>query len=125
VVGAAEHGADVAGAAAALALDVVAVLDGAAPRLAIHVGDALGGVVGRDRPRFEVWGEAVETAEALAAGGGPSGVLATPGAAALLREGFELEPKGVVEVGRLGTIRVHAVIGRSAAASSGAGSSVT
>ncbi len=102
---------DAAADAARLALATVAALDGVAARLALHSGDVVGGVVGRDRPRFELWGEAVDAAAALAATASPGSVLVTPAAHALVRERFRLEPRGVVNVPGSGQTRVHALAG--------------
>ncbi len=112
VMGAGGTAADAAADAAGLALDTVAAWgEGVAARLAVHTGAVVGGVVGRDRPRFELWGEAVEAAAALAASGPAGSVLVTPGAHALLRDRFRLEARGVMNVAGSGQMRVHALTG--------------
>lgn len=75
----------------------------------LHTGDAVGGVLGRSRPRFELWGAAVETAESLARSAGPGEVLLTPAAETVLRGAFALEPRGVRDVGG-SQMRVHALV---------------
>ncbi len=94
--------------AAALVLDARAALEARAA-FGVHTGPAVGGMLGRDRPRFEVWGEAVDTAESLARLASPGEVLVTPSAEGELRGSHALEPRGVREVG--GTqMRVHALV---------------
>jgi adenylate cyclase len=101
---------DAAAGAARLALDTAAAWDGVAARFALHVGDVVGGVIGVDRPRFEVWGEAVETVEALVGQSPPGSIYVTPVANGLLGERFTTEARGVIEVAGTGAIRVHALI---------------
>jgi adenylate cyclase len=116
VVVGARGGAEVTGGeavadAARLALDTAAAWEGVSARFAVHVGDAVGGVLGRDCPRFEVWGEAVETADALAARAEAGSILVTPGAVALLKDRFRMEPRGVLDVPGMGTMRIQALFG--------------
>jgi hypothetical protein len=95
--------------AAGLILQVRTGLDGQAG-FGVHTGAAVGGMLGRDRPRFEVWGEAVDVAESLARLAAPGEVLVAPTTESELRDSHALEPRGVREVG--GTqMRVHALVG--------------
>lgn len=97
------------GRAAGLILEARAELDGQVG-FGVHTGPAVGGMLGRDRPRFEVWGEAVDVAESLARLAAPGEVLVTPNTESELRDSHALEPRGVREVG--GTqMRVHALVG--------------
>jgi len=94
--------------AAGLVLEAQAALDGQVG-FGVHTGPAVGGMLGRDRPRFEVWGEAVDTAEQLARLAAPGEALITPNTESELRDSHTLEPRGVREVG--GTqMRVHALV---------------
>ena len=76
-------------------------------RLGLHTGPTVSAVIGRDRPRFDLWGEAVLTAEALAAGADPGRILVSPATSVLLRDRFSLETGRVVEIGGLGQMRPH------------------
>lgn len=78
----------------------------------LHTGPAVGGVLGRDRPRFEVWGDAVETAQAVVRLAAAGEVLMTPATELELRGGHVLEPRGVQEVGGR-QMRLHALVGRA------------
>jgi adenylate cyclase len=101
---------DAAAGAARLALDTAAAWQGVAARFAVHVGDVVGGVIGVDRPRFEIWGEAVETVEALVGQSPPRSIYVTPVTNGLLGERFATEARGVIDVAGTGAIRVHALI---------------
>jgi CheY-like chemotaxis protein len=94
--------------AVALLREARAELDGRVA-FGVHTGAALGGMLGRDRPRFEVWGEAVDTAESLARLAAPGEVLVTPNTESELRGSHGLEARGVREVGG-SQMRVHALV---------------
>lgn len=110
---------DAPGEPAALADLAVALLDpiptpgaggGAWPvRAALHQGAAVAGVVGERRPRFDVWGEAVDTALALAAQAEPGSALVSPTAQSLLDGSHPFEAVGVREVQGRGRMRLHAL----------------
>lgn len=110
---------DAPGEPAALADLALALLDpvaspdsgsGAWPvRAALHQGAAVAGVVGERRPRFDVWGEAVDTALALAAQAEPGSALVSPTAQSLLNGSHPLEAVGVREVPGRGRMRLHAL----------------
>jgi adenylate cyclase len=107
----ADRGGDAPADAARMALDTASAWDGVAARFAVHVGDAVGGVLGRDCPRFEVWGAAVETVDALASRAEAGTILVTPVAFGLLKDRFRMEPRGVLDVPGMGTMRVQALTG--------------
>jgi adenylate cyclase len=112
-----EEGEDPAIVAADLALAFQAALKGADPgsmdlfRLGLHTGPTVGAVIGRDRPRYDLWGEAVQTAASLAAGAEPGRILVSPATSALLRDRFSLEAGRVVEIEGLGQMRPHVLHG--------------
>ena len=110
--GAADDGSDARSSsarAARLLLEARTELDGRVG-FGVHTGPAVGGVLGRDRPRYEVWGEAVDAAESLARLAAPGEVLITAAAEGELRGSFSLESRGVREVGG-SQMRVHALVG--------------
>lgn len=110
---------DAPGEPAALADLALALLDpiaapgpggGAWPvRAALHQGSAVAGVVGERRPRFDVWGEAVDTALALATQAEPGSALVSPTAQSLLNSATPLEAVGVREVPGRGRMRLQAL----------------
>ncbi len=103
--------------AAGLALAFQAALEDAGPdsvelfRIGLHTGPTVGAVIGRDRPRYDLWGEAVQTAASLAAGAEPGRILVSPATSALLRDRFSLEAGRVIEIDGLGQMRPHVLRG--------------
>jgi adenylate cyclase len=73
----------------------------------IHSGPAVAAVIGSERPRFDLWGDAVETATRLAAAAEPGRILVSPAARSRLGDRFTMEPGRVVEIPGLGQIRPH------------------
>jgi adenylate cyclase len=82
-------------------------------RLGIHLGPVVAGVIGTHRLRYDLWGEAVETARSLASGAEPGQILVSPAASARLRGRFALEPGRVVEIRGLGQLRPSVLTGVS------------
>jgi CheY-like chemotaxis protein len=74
-------------------------------RFGLHAGPALAAVMGRDRLRFDLWGEAVDTARHLASSAEPGTVIVSPGASALLKDRYRLDPGRVTEIRGLGQMR--------------------
>lgn len=115
---------DDAPAAAALAelarrfLEDMAAHDAAAAALfrgGLHAGALVGSLFGAPRPRFDLWGEALDTARSVAELADPGVVLVTPPARSLLGGAVELDSVGVREVGARGSMRLHRLTDRSAA----------
>lgn len=102
---------------AALALDLAEVLR-AGPtdarfRIGLHSGPAFAGLLGEHRLAFEVWGEAVDLAEAVASGAPPRGIIVTPSVHGALRDaGYGFEARGIAEVTGGGQMRLHELVGR-------------
>ena len=70
------------------------VEDPAAFAMGLDVGLALGGMVGADPGIFNLWGEAVRGAEALAASAPEGAIQASDSAYGLLRQDFLFRPRG-------------------------------
>ncbi|MEJ2678137.1 MAG: response regulator [Gemmatimonadota bacterium] len=76
-------------------------------RLGLHTGPGTGAVIGGGRLRYEVWGDAVDTAQALAGLGRPGAVLVSPTSHSLLRERFAFDKRGVIDVPGKGQMRTY------------------
>ena len=107
------------GRAADLALTARDLMGEGRVAFGVHAGRALGGILGRDRPRLEVWGDAVEVAESLARMASPGEVLVAPAVQGELRDTHVFESRGVREVA--GTqMRLHALVEAGSAPDTGA-----
>ena len=94
-------------------LDALAAADPDAPglfRLGIHAGPLIGSLFGASRPRLELWGEAIDTARAVAELAEPGATLVTPPAKALLGDAVHLDGIGVQEVNGRGSMRLYRIV---------------
>jgi adenylate cyclase len=68
-------------------------------RIGLHVGSIVGGMVGGERLRYAIFGDAVNTAQRLESGGKPGEITVSEDAAHLLKacDGFSLEPRDPIE----------------------------
>jgi CheY-like chemotaxis protein len=67
-------------------------------RLGLHLGPVLAAALGGRRLRYEVWGEAVKTAEGIAWAAPDGELLASPPVHARLRETLSFEPQKVRDI---------------------------
>ena len=81
-------------------------------RIGINSGPVIGGVIGRDKFVFDIWGDAVNLASRMESTGVPGRVQVGPGAYPLLRDEFVLEPRGVVAVKGKGDVETWFVAGK-------------
>jgi adenylate cyclase len=94
---------DHAGAAAAAMLDMLQRVPQCVGGM--HTGAAAGGVVGSIRQCYGLWGETVDTAEALAAGAPAGAAAVSPTTHALLRDRHHFSAGAVTEVPGQGHMR--------------------
>lgn len=98
--------------------DGLAAHDPEAPSMfrgGLHAGPVIGSLFASPRPRFDLWGEAVDTARSVAELADPGAVFVTPPARSLLEETIALDNVGVREVGARGSMRLHRLGNRNAA----------
>ncbi len=81
-------------------------------RIGIDCGAAIGGAVGTNPRVFNLWGDAVRTASAMAASALPGSVQATEAAYGRLRQAFLFRPRGSFYLPRLGEARIFVLAGR-------------
>lgn len=80
-------------------------------RIGIESGPCVGGVIGLRKFVFDIWGDPVNTASRMESHGVAGRIHVGEAAYLLLRDGFELEPRGVIEVKGKGPMRTWFLAG--------------
>ena len=83
-------------------------------RIGIHCGPVIAGVIGLTKFSYDLWGDTVNTASRLESHGAPGMVQVSGAMHERLRDKFELEDRGVIELKGKGPIAVHFLKGRAA-----------
>lgn len=81
-------------------------------RIGIDRGLAIGSVVGREPRLFNLWGEAVRTADMMAASALPGGIQASEAAYTALQQDFLFRPRGSFYLANLGEARTFILSGQ-------------
>ena len=116
------HPADVADMALELLAEVAKYRHAAAGtgiqmRIGIHVGPAVAGVIGLKKFIYDVWGDTVNTASRMESTGVPGRIQVTPEAYERLRDEFEFESRGPIDVKGKGVIETWFLLARRVAGS--------
>jgi adenylate cyclase len=119
VAGVPRRRADHAQAAARLALDMRAYVDELHAggedqidfRIGMNSGPCVGGVIGLRKFVFDIWGDPVNTASRMESHGVPGRIHLSDATYELIREEFECEPRGTIEVRGKGAMRTWFLIG--------------
>jgi adenylate cyclase len=78
-------------------------------RVGVHVGPVVAGIVGQERYQFDIWGDTVNIAARMASKAMPGSVAVTHDIWAGIKDRFESESLGELEIKGKGTIPVVAV----------------
>ena len=81
-------------------------------RIGLNSGPVVGGVIGRSKFVFDIWGDAVNIASRMESTGVPGRIQVGPDTKALLGDEFLLEPRGTVEVKGRGPMETWFLVGR-------------
>jgi adenylate cyclase len=86
-------------------------------RIGIDTGPVVAGVIGRAKFIYDLWGDTVNTASRMESHGLPGAIQVTERAYERLRERYELQRRGTIEVKGKGPMTTYLLIGRQDARS--------
>ncbi len=82
-------------------------------RIGIDTGPVIAGVIGRAKFIYDLWGDTVNTASRMQSLAPRGAIQVTPRTFDRLRAGYDLEPRGFIEIKGKGPLETHLLIGAS------------
>lgn len=79
-------------------------------RAGLHVGPVIGGVIGRDRPTYDYWGDTLNIASRLEVTGDPGEVHCSEAVYWRLRGSFTFESRGPIELKGYGRVETYYLV---------------
>ena len=81
-------------------------------RIGINSGPVVAGIIGTKKFSYDLWGDAVNTASRMESSGTAGHTQITEATQLLVKDEFECEPKGIVDIKGKGTMPVFHLVGR-------------
>lgn len=78
-------------------------------RIGIHTGNLVAGVIGKTKFTYDIWGGAVNIASRMESGGAAGEVNISQATWHLIKDKFECESRGVIEVKNMGSMNMYYV----------------
>jgi class 3 adenylate cyclase len=80
-------------------------------RIGMHCGPAIAGVIGNKRLLYDVWGDAVNLASRMESSGEPGRIQTSEPLFHALRQAFDFEPRGTVDIKGMGAMPTYFLLG--------------
>ncbi len=80
-------------------------------RLGMHSGPVVAGIIGTQKFAYDLWGDTVNTASRMEAHGVPGRLQITESTWVALRDRFDFEPRGEVDIKSLGRLKTWLLVG--------------
>jgi class 3 adenylate cyclase len=74
-------------------------------RIGVHTGAVVAGVIGKKKFIYDVWGDTVNTASRMESHGVPGAIQVSEATYEIVKDDFDLEPRGEIDVKGKGTMR--------------------
>ncbi len=81
-------------------------------RIGIHTGPVVAGVIGRNKFNYDLWGDTVNTASRMQSHGKPNTIQMTAQTYEYLKDKFEFQTRGEIEVRGKGAMLIYILAGR-------------